>query len=251
MEHYIHVHTKANRAFRRRQRHLQPTQHRRPPTPPPAPKPIQPREIPTLFTDPHQELLALTEAQADRDASLLEVWVVPFADARRWQAQLVEWFQKWRKPIRSWLRNRASIPPAEIDDLSQEVFERLLKYSNQTLVDNPQGYLFRIAANVANEWREKARVRHPHDDAWLDDIVMDHERQPEQIISRRSDNAQIAKAMGRLTLRKRMILEEHVVGELTYKQIAKKHGLTYRIVLRDLTRTYSELRMGLPRDLLR
>ena len=36
--------------------------------------------------------------------------------------RLIEWFGKWRKPIRSWLRNRASVPPGDIDDLAQEVF---------------------------------------------------------------------------------------------------------------------------------
>ena len=94
----------------------------------------------------------------------------PGAAARRRHSRdgrLIEWFGKWRKPIRNWLRNRASVPPGDIDDLAQEVFLRLLRYSDDITVDNPQGYLFRIAANVANEWRERSRVRKPHDDSWL------------------------------------------------------------------------------------
>ena len=42
----------------------------------------------------------------------------------------------------------------------------------------------------------------------------------------------------------------HVSNGLTYKQIAQQLGLTYRIVLRNLTAAYSTLRMNFrPEDL--
>ena len=68
------------------------------------------------------------------------------------------------------------MPPGDIDDLAQEVFLRLLRYSDDIAVDNPQGYLFRIAANVANEWRERSRVRKPHDDSWLEELQIESGR---------------------------------------------------------------------------
>ena len=40
----------------------------------------------------------------------------------------------------------------------------------------------------------------------------------------------------------------HVNEGLTYKQIAERQGLTYRVILRDLTRAYSQLRMQLKQD---
>ena len=51
--------------------------------------------------------------------------------------------------------------------------------------------------------------------------------------------------MDRLPPRQREVLLLHVNEGLTYKQIAQQRGLTYRIVLRDLTRAYSTLRMQL------
>jgi DNA-directed RNA polymerase specialized sigma24 family protein len=45
-----------------------------------------------------------------------------------------------------------------------------------------------------------------------------------------------------LPRRQRDLLLLHVDGGLTYQQIAQHRGLTYRIVLRDLTRAYSTLR---------
>ena len=159
--------------------------------------------------------------------------------------RLIEWFGKWRKPIRSWLRNRASVPPGDIDDLAQEVFLRLLRYSDDVAVDNPQGYLFRIAANVANEWRERSRVRKPHDDSWLEELQIDAGEEPENAFAKTRTNEYVQAAVDRLPPRQREVLLLHVNEGLTYKQIAQQKGLTYRIVLRDLTRAYSTLRMQL------
>lgn len=159
--------------------------------------------------------------------------------------RLIEWFGKWRKPIRSWLRNRASVPPGDIDDLAQEVFLRLLRYSDDIAVDNPQGYLFRIAANVANEWRERSRIRKPHDDSWLEELQIESGEEPENAFARSRANEYVQAAVDRLPPRQREVLLLHVNEGLTYKQIAQQRGLTYRIVLRDLTRAYSTLRMQL------
>lgn len=165
------------------------------------------------------------------------------------EAQLVEWFQKWRRPIRSWLKKRASIPSGEIDDLAQEVFFRLLRYSNEAVVSNPQGYLFRIAANVANEWRERSCNRRAHSAEWLEELEqlsttanyfrdLDEEEMSEYV------NVLI----NSLPERRRCILVLHVYENLTYKQIATKLGLTYRIVLRELTRAYSAMRYRITKD---
>lgn len=164
--------------------------------------------------------------------------------------RLIEWFGKWRKPIRSWLRNRASVPPGEIDDLAQEVFLRLLRYSDDVAVGNPAGYLFRIASNVANEWRERSRVRKPHNAEWLDTILIEDEREPENVVAHEQFDAYVHGTVDKLPPRQRAILLLHVNEGLTYKQIAQRLGLTYRIVLRELTRAYSTLRMQLrPEDL--
>jgi RNA polymerase sigma factor (sigma-70 family) len=167
------------------------------------------------------------------------------AKSRTRDKRLAKWFGQWRKPIRSWLRNRASVPPGDIDDLAQEVFLRLLRYSDDVAVDNPQGYLFRIAANVANEWRDRARVRKPHDDSWLHELQIDASEEPENAFARARANEYVQVAVDRLSPRQREVLLLHVNEGLTYKQIAQERGLTYRIVLRDLTTAYSTLRMTL------
>lgn len=163
---------------------------------------------------------------------------------------LSEWFRKWRKPLRNFLGHRASIPPSDVDDLAQEVFARLLRYSEAELVENPQGYLFRIASNVATEWRERARIRYPHDDTWLESIEIHMDACPEGIYESEEFAKEVQAAMDTLPPRQNQILRMHVFDEMTYKQIAAELNLTYRIVLRDLTRAYSTLRMTIEKEKL-
>lgn len=162
--------------------------------------------------------------------------------------QLEEWYREWRIPIRRWLANRSSIPTSELDDLCQEVFVRLLRYSDETLVEAPQSYLFKIASNIANEWRELRRNSRPHEQSWLDDIEENEAWQPDLLYA--VDNAEKAlyAAIDELPERDKDYILEHSTAELTYKEIAAKYGVTERVVLRQLTKVYSLLRMRLERE---
>jgi RNA polymerase sigma factor (sigma-70 family) len=173
---------------------------------------------------------------------------VAIAETNSRSGRLAGWFGVWRKPLRNWLFTRASIPATEIDDLAQEVFLRLLRYSDDVAVDNPQGYLFRIAANVANEWRDRSRVRRPHDRGWLDELRIEPSGEPENAFEQDRVNACVRAAVERLPPRQREVLLLHVNDGLTYKQIARQLGMTYRMVLRDLTRAYGRLRSELKMD---
>lgn len=174
-----------------------------------------------------------------------EVETPSMVDLQRRNGRITTWFGRWRRPIRSWFSSRASVPRAEVDDLAQEVFLRLLRYSDDVAVENPQGYLFRIAANVANEWRERARVRQPHDRSWLDQLQIDPSEQPDNSVFQSRVNKHLQNAVNQLPQRQRLVLLLHINEGLTYKQIADRLGVTYRIVLRDLTRAYASLRAQL------
>jgi RNA polymerase sigma factor (sigma-70 family) len=159
--------------------------------------------------------------------------------------RLISWFQRWRRPIRHWLSSRSSVPAAEIDDLAQEVFLRLLRYSDDIAIDNPQSYLFRITANVANEWRERAQHRQPHDNSWLEDLQSEPCAEPENAVAHGKAREHVQAAVQKLPPRQREVLLLHVNEGLTYKQITDRLGLSPRVVLRDLTRAYSHLRTQL------
>jgi DNA-directed RNA polymerase specialized sigma24 family protein len=62
---------------------------------------------------------------------------------------MVDWFRQWRLPLRKFLLGRVGVPAADIDDVAQEVFLRLVRYERAELIEQPQAYLFRMATNVA------------------------------------------------------------------------------------------------------
>ncbi|MBM0108650.1 RNA polymerase sigma factor [Steroidobacter sp. S1-65] len=191
------------------------------------------------------------EAQSDAASSESDSGaVIGEAGAEPRDNRIAQWFRDWRKPVRHWLSRRASVPAAELDDLAQEVFVRLLRYSGKTTVENPLGYLLRIASNVASEWRERARVSKPHEQEWLDDLLIESEQEPENSVCQARTDANVQSEVDKLPFRQRQVLLLRVNEGLTYKQIAERMELSPRAVLRDLSRAYSQLRMRLdPEDL--
>ena len=123
---------------------------------------------------------------------------------------LTTWFELWRAPMRRWLSSRSSIQAADLDDVAQEVFLRLLRYGDRAVVEHPQSYLFRIATNVVNEWRERARNSLPHDDTWLADLQIEPCDEPECAVEHTLVNKQVRSAVNRLPLRQREVLLLHI-----------------------------------------
>jgi RNA polymerase sigma-70 factor (ECF subfamily) len=156
--------------------------------------------------------------------------------------RLTQWFGVWRGAMKRWLSSRSAIQPADLDDVAQEVFLRLLRYSNDAVVEYPQSYLFRIATNVVNEWRERARNSLPHDDVWLADLQIEPDAEPESSVEHDLVNKCVRRAVSRLPPRQREVLLLHIREDLTYKQIAIKLKLTPRVVRRDIARAYADLR---------
>src|SRR5262249_59548102 len=90
------------------------------------------------------------------------------ADAKR---RLTDWFRQWRVPLRRFLVGRAGVAAADVEDVAQEVFLRLMRYEKAELIDHPQAYLYKVASNVATEWSIRARNRQPHQEKWLARLV--------------------------------------------------------------------------------
>ena len=75
--------------------------------------------------------------------------------------RIAEWARHWNAGLTRYLRRRL---PGRIDaeDLAQEVYVRLLRVEQIEHIKEPQAYLYRVASNVAQEWRMRAvRVRGP------------------------------------------------------------------------------------------
>jgi RNA polymerase sigma factor (sigma-70 family) len=160
---------------------------------------------------------------------------------------LGEWFREWHQPLRRFLAQRRASPKADIDDIAQEVFLRLLRYNRTDLIEFPQAYLYKIAANVSAEWATRSSRRLPHNSAWLADLA--DTLCPQVELEREVQEAELQRALEALIPRSREILRLHFGENLCQEDIAQRLGVTRRIVKRDLARAYATLRMALDSDI--
>ena len=156
---------------------------------------------------------------------------------------LSEWYRRWRSPLRKFLAGRGAVRVADLDDIAQEVFLRLLRYESAEVVRHPQAYIFKMAANVAAEWAIRSRHRLAHDPRWLSTLVAHdtiEETFDDQIVQR-----EIKRAIETLTARERAIVKLHFEEGLSKAEIALRLGLSPRVVQRDFETSYSKLRREL------
>lgn len=157
--------------------------------------------------------------------------------------RLAEWFRRWRSPLRKFLAGKGAVRVADLDDVAQEVFLRLLRYESAEVVQHPQAYLFKIAANVSAEWAIRARHRLEHEPRWLSTLVAEdvlEESFDSQVVQR-----DIKRAIDSLGARERQVIKLHFDEGLTHPQIAVRLGVSLRVVRRDFEKSYGKLRREL------
>lgn len=157
-------------------------------------------------------------------------------------SRLAEWFRQLRVPLRRFIARR-SVAPADLEDVAQEVFLRLLRYDREELVADPRSYLFKIAANVASEWSMRARQRLPHAAEWLDDLA-DATNVTDDIEAAQRARALHA-ALAALSPRAREVMRLHFSEGLTHQAIANQLHVSQRIVKREIINACATLRMTL------
>lgn len=166
-------------------------------------------------------------------------------DAKR---RLSDWFHQWRLPLRRFLLRRAGVLAADVEDVGQEVFLRLMRYETAELIEHPQAYLYKVASNVATEWSMRARNRQPHDEKWVATLIDNEE--PESQMMRAQSQHEIERALNTLTPYQREVLKLYFVEELQYTEIATHLGESVRSITRQFRKSYDKLRHELDPELL-
>lgn len=166
-------------------------------------------------------------------------------DAKR---RLSSWFLQWRLPLRRFLLGKTGVRAADVDDVAQEVFLRLMRYERGELVDHPKAYLYKVASNVAAEWSIRAASRSRHDEKWLPSLTGGAE--PDALLQRVQSQAEIKRALGTLPAEQREVLKLHFIEELAQEQIALRTGRSRRRIRRDVARAYERLRHELDPEVL-
>jgi RNA polymerase sigma factor (sigma-70 family) len=132
------------------------------------------------------------------------------------------------------------------EDLTQETWLRAS--SAVATVDNPKSYLFRIAANLAND--HLRRARHGIELQGQDDIVPlfpDARPSPEQEAAGRSELQHLLRAVDSLSPRAREVFILAKVHELSHAEIAEKLGIAKNTVMVHMANALAQLQQYLKR----
>ena len=156
---------------------------------------------------------------------------------------MADWYSEWQRPLRRFIARRHSIPSRDLEDVAQEVFLRLMRYDRTELIEQPQAYLFKMAANVATEWATRSRNGSARETGWFADTVSDDSTNGE--ICQFEAEEEIGRALLALCPRHREILRLQFFEGLSHAQTAHRLGVTERMVKRALSKCYQRLRRKL------
>ncbi len=139
---------------------------------------------------------------------------------------------------------------AEVDDLAQEIYLRLLRIQRTDLIRSPEALLFRVASNAVYEWRLLARNRLRHGAADLDELESAG-AEPATLVWRAEITDALQGALARLAPKCRAAVVLHRREQLTYAEVGASLGISTAMVKKYLAqglavcREYLRERLGL------
>jgi RNA polymerase sigma factor (sigma-70 family) len=141
------------------------------------------------------------------------------------------------------------------EDLAQEALQetwlRLGRFSDAVVIQRPDAYLFRIALNVAADRRE-AKHRHLNQ-AEVNALIhmADDMLDPARIMEAREEFAALERALEELPSRQRAIFILARVEEVAHDDIARRFGISSRMVEKELRRALDHCSERLSRKVIR
>ena len=156
-------------------------------------------------------------------------------------------FARYAPAVRRFFSRRGQ-SKAEAEDLTQEVFSRLLHRNNgNEPVANIEGYVFQIAANLLKgRARQYLRRRALDDDALNQDWAKGTEEfTPERIILGREACREVAAALQELPERVRVVFVLNRFEELSGSEIASRLNISISTVEKAMIRALAHLRKRL------
>jgi RNA polymerase sigma factor (sigma-70 family) len=129
-------------------------------------------------------------------------------------------------------------------DLAQEVYLRLLRVDDTELVRQPQAYLYRIASNLAYEFKLREQKEPVTFDSEVLDHLAEHPLEPlsDEVGERLGASQQLEYVLMQLPPMYRAVFVLRKRDGLSYSEIAKSLGLSVHTVKKYLARAVVQCR---------
>jgi RNA polymerase sigma-70 factor (ECF subfamily) len=147
---------------------------------------------------------------------------------------------RYRAPLRSYFRKRVD-NPADIDDLVQELFLRLLDRSGETDLANPDGYIFQAAANLLRDRSRRNRTK----DRFVVESKNGEDRfeeiSPERVLLGKDAIERVQNALLALPERTRTVFVLHRFEHLKYREIADRLEISISSVEKHMASALTQI----------
>lgn len=167
-------------------------------------------------------------------------------DSPEREAQLRALALRYRDPLMRYFLRRG-LPADVAEDCAQEVFVRVSRVDQRT-VDNPEAYLFTIAASVVVDRSRAARSRHEWRHEPIDEQIPGVDISPVQVLEGKQALQRLALIMGELPERTRTIFLLNRLEGLTYTQLAARYGMSVKSIEKRMSKALAHLRSRYEQD---
>lgn len=130
---------------------------------------------------------------------------------------------------------------AMAEDLTQDLFMRLLRRHELFQLRNPDGYIFEAAANLIRDQARRARVRGGEHLELVDETPQADRPDAEQEVAARSHLAAVLRAVEALPPRTRNVLMLSRFEGLTYAEIGRRLKISKSAVEKHMARAMAAL----------
>ncbi len=154
------------------------------------------------------------------------------------------WFDRlsaaYRVPLTRYFQRRVTSRD-EAEDLTQDVFVRLLRRHDEEPINDPEAFLFRTAVNLLRD-RARRGVTVNNNSVELSERSQKFEAlSPERVLEGKQSLQTTLRALGELDTRSRDIFILNRLEGMKYAQIAQLHGLSVSSIEKIITKVVAHL----------
>jgi RNA polymerase sigma factor (sigma-70 family) len=139
--------------------------------------------------------------------------------------------------------------PSDARDLAQEVYLRMLRVRDTGKIQNPEGYLFAVAANLVKERRATQRRQQMEVDATDQDIqlYLSEVTHTDDDIDHTVRVRRLQEVLKQLPAKGQAVIMLQYVHGMSQKEIAERIGISPRMVKKHLARSIAHCRTRMGR----
>ena len=141
--------------------------------------------------------------------------------------------------VRSALMRRGRTPH-EAEDLVQEAWIKMASYEREHPIKQPEAFLMRTALNLSVD-AHRMSISHGEEVAVEDVVLIDVAPSIDDVVLAKERMARLTICLRRLSPKTRDIFLSYRLEDLTYQEIAARHGLSVSTVEKHVARAMAQL----------